>query len=371
MMMRWMCGHIRRDKIRNDVIQNKVGVASMANKIREMRFRWIGYVKRECEHTLAISTVPRHHPRHATPPFRGTEKVATFLRGGHVRQPGGRASIPPVASSRSAHLTASIPRLMKSTAARVYSDAASQILAAIRGIWRGPARSAETASICAKFWGITLVRYLGRFHGFVFGIPIVGPTIPVEAFGDRSEGKSSRTVSWSTRDRLSGRLWFSPREIEHYGGVWVSSMLNFYNSCLRPYFGKVLDCESMTLDIIEHPYLVASFTYDLVSIMPSLFIYLRMRLKSWCRLTHFWILTRRFWVYEDWTEMIIYGKRFGDISRCTLRRFGWDQRSTRILASFALFIWLLPKYRVDWFRSRNCVIAPLLVTSEACRRNKR
>ncbi|KAG5581964.1 hypothetical protein H5410_052591 [Solanum commersonii] len=35
-----------------------------------------------------------------------------------------------------------------------------------------------------------------------------------EAFGDRSERKRSGTVSWSTRDRLSGRLWFS-REIEH------------------------------------------------------------------------------------------------------------------------------------------------------------
>ncbi|KAG5567900.1 hypothetical protein H5410_065084, partial [Solanum commersonii] len=30
-----------------------------------------------------------------------------------------------------------------------------------------------------------------------------------EAFGDRSERKRSGTVSWSTRDRLSGRLWFS------------------------------------------------------------------------------------------------------------------------------------------------------------------
>lgn len=29
-----------------------------------------------------------------------------------------------------------------------------------------------------KFWGISLVRYLGRFHGFDFEILIVGPTIP-------------------------------------------------------------------------------------------------------------------------------------------------------------------------------------------------
>ncbi|KAG5630379.1 hypothetical protein H5410_002096 [Solanum commersonii] len=86
-----------------------------------------------------------------------------------------------------------------------------------------------------------------------------------EAFGDRSERKRFGTVSWSTRDRLSGRLWFSLVRLSmfrhlfidllEYGGL-VSSMLNFYNSCLRPYFGKVLDYDSMSLDIIEYPYLV-------------------------------------------------------------------------------------------------------------------
>ncbi|KAG5629496.1 hypothetical protein H5410_001213, partial [Solanum commersonii] len=45
-------------------------------------------------------------------------------------------------------------------------------------------------------------------------------------------------------------------DLLEYGGVRVSSMLNFYNSCLRPYFGKVLDYDSMSLDIIEYPYLV-------------------------------------------------------------------------------------------------------------------
>ena len=73
-------------------------------------------------------------------------------------------------------------------------------------------------------------------------------------------------MSWSTRDRLSGRLWFSLVRLSmfrqlfidllEYGGVRVSSMLNFYNSCLRPYFGKVLDYDSMSLNIIEYPYLV-------------------------------------------------------------------------------------------------------------------
>ncbi|KAG5599762.1 hypothetical protein H5410_031132 [Solanum commersonii] len=66
-------------------------------------------------------------------------------------------------------------------------------------------------------------------------------------------------------------------DLLEYGGVRVSSMLNFYNSCLRPYFGKVLGYDSMSLDIIEYPYLtdiadlsliVGNSAYDLVPIMP-------------------------------------------------------------------------------------------------------
>ncbi|KAG5601412.1 hypothetical protein H5410_032782 [Solanum commersonii] len=45
-MLRWMCGHTRSDKIRNEVIREKVGVASMVDKLREARLRWFGHVKR-------------------------------------------------------------------------------------------------------------------------------------------------------------------------------------------------------------------------------------------------------------------------------------------------------------------------------------
>ncbi|KAG5618020.1 hypothetical protein H5410_017844 [Solanum commersonii] len=40
-MLRWMCGHTRSDKIRNEVIPEKVGVASVVDKLR-----WFGHVKR-------------------------------------------------------------------------------------------------------------------------------------------------------------------------------------------------------------------------------------------------------------------------------------------------------------------------------------
>ncbi|KAG5606833.1 hypothetical protein H5410_028325 [Solanum commersonii] len=47
-MLRWMCWHTRSDKIRNEVIREKVGVASVVDKLREAKLRWFGHVKRRC-----------------------------------------------------------------------------------------------------------------------------------------------------------------------------------------------------------------------------------------------------------------------------------------------------------------------------------
>lgn len=41
-----MCGHIRRDKIRNKDIRGKVRVASVMDKMLKTRLRWFGHVKR-------------------------------------------------------------------------------------------------------------------------------------------------------------------------------------------------------------------------------------------------------------------------------------------------------------------------------------
>ncbi|XP_070057395.1 uncharacterized protein [Nicotiana tomentosiformis] len=38
-MLRWMCGHTRRDKIRNEYIRDKLGVAPIEDKLRESRLR--------------------------------------------------------------------------------------------------------------------------------------------------------------------------------------------------------------------------------------------------------------------------------------------------------------------------------------------
>ncbi|RXH84798.1 hypothetical protein DVH24_040146 [Malus domestica] len=45
-MLRGMYGHTRKDKIGNEDIQGKVGVAKIEGNMRENRFRWFGHVQR-------------------------------------------------------------------------------------------------------------------------------------------------------------------------------------------------------------------------------------------------------------------------------------------------------------------------------------
>lgn len=47
-MFRWMCDHTRRDRTRNKYILDKVGIASLEDKMREARLRWFGHVTRRC-----------------------------------------------------------------------------------------------------------------------------------------------------------------------------------------------------------------------------------------------------------------------------------------------------------------------------------
>jgi len=44
-MIRWVCGHTTLDKIRNEVIRDKIGVASIEDKMRETRLRWFGHIE--------------------------------------------------------------------------------------------------------------------------------------------------------------------------------------------------------------------------------------------------------------------------------------------------------------------------------------
>ena len=40
-----MCGHTRKDKIRNEDIRGKLGVAEIEDKMRENQLRWFEHVK--------------------------------------------------------------------------------------------------------------------------------------------------------------------------------------------------------------------------------------------------------------------------------------------------------------------------------------
>ena len=45
-ILRWSCGHTRRDRVRNEVIRDRVGVAPIEEKLTQHRLRWFGYVQR-------------------------------------------------------------------------------------------------------------------------------------------------------------------------------------------------------------------------------------------------------------------------------------------------------------------------------------
>ena len=46
MMIRWMCGFTRIDRIKNAVIRSLAKVAPIEDKMRETRLRWFGHMKR-------------------------------------------------------------------------------------------------------------------------------------------------------------------------------------------------------------------------------------------------------------------------------------------------------------------------------------
>ncbi|KAI5731744.1 hypothetical protein M8J77_015349 [Diaphorina citri] len=45
-MLRWSCGVTRMDRIRNEVIRNKIKVTEITNKIQERRLQWFGHIER-------------------------------------------------------------------------------------------------------------------------------------------------------------------------------------------------------------------------------------------------------------------------------------------------------------------------------------
>jgi hypothetical protein len=45
-MLQWIYDHIRRDRVRNDDIRERLGVAPVEEKLVQHRLRWFGHMQR-------------------------------------------------------------------------------------------------------------------------------------------------------------------------------------------------------------------------------------------------------------------------------------------------------------------------------------
>ena len=59
-MLRWSLGVTRRDRVRNDDIRGRLGVAPITKKMREARLRWYGHVIRSEENSVAARAMHLH-----------------------------------------------------------------------------------------------------------------------------------------------------------------------------------------------------------------------------------------------------------------------------------------------------------------------
>jgi hypothetical protein len=58
-MLRWICGHTKRDRVRNDDIRERVGVAPVEEKLVQHRLRWFGHMQRRPTEALIHNGVIR------------------------------------------------------------------------------------------------------------------------------------------------------------------------------------------------------------------------------------------------------------------------------------------------------------------------
>jgi hypothetical protein len=59
-MLRWICGHTRKDRIRNDDIRDKLGVAPIQEKLVQHRLRWFGHNQRRPPEASVRSGILSH-----------------------------------------------------------------------------------------------------------------------------------------------------------------------------------------------------------------------------------------------------------------------------------------------------------------------
>ena len=58
-MLRWICGHTRRDRVRNNDIREKLGVTPIEKKLIQHRLRWFRHVQQRTEDAPVRSGIIR------------------------------------------------------------------------------------------------------------------------------------------------------------------------------------------------------------------------------------------------------------------------------------------------------------------------
>jgi hypothetical protein len=56
-MLCWICGHTRRDQIRNDDIRDKLGIVPIQEKLVQHHLRWFGHIQRRFPEALVRSGI--------------------------------------------------------------------------------------------------------------------------------------------------------------------------------------------------------------------------------------------------------------------------------------------------------------------------
>ena len=59
-MLRWICGHTRMDRVRNDDIRDRLGIAPIEEKLIQHRLRWFGHVQRRPPEAPVHSGILKH-----------------------------------------------------------------------------------------------------------------------------------------------------------------------------------------------------------------------------------------------------------------------------------------------------------------------
>jgi hypothetical protein len=60
-MLRWICDHTRKDRIRNDDIRNKLEVAPIQKKLVQHRLRWFDHIQRKPHEAPVRSGILSHY----------------------------------------------------------------------------------------------------------------------------------------------------------------------------------------------------------------------------------------------------------------------------------------------------------------------